>query len=289
MRIRRIKVMSDSSTTNTQNTTNFNITSLVNEYYNALQNAYVSQVPTDPNSYASSWVPNFNASLQSAQENVKVWSDSLEPAIFAIPQSIISYNDTFMVSSNDLLNIINSCINNVDASGNPQITREQIVELEQYLNALSGEIRNITKNVDDASNQLSTFCSSIQGDYNNFISFQGTAQQQLSMDDNLLHIQPYNELKQEINVVQGIISSIPILLNYNIETLNGCNGVMTILRTLQEKLAAVANQLATAENDITNENNPAKLISDLINEEVIIQEVQSRWCDLNEYANKILN
>lgn len=275
--------MSDSSTTNTQNTTNFNITSLVNEYYNALQNAYVSQVPTDPNSYASSWILNFNASLQSAQENVKVWSDSLEPAIFAIPQSIISYNDTFMVSSNDLLNIINSCINNVDASGNPQITREQIVELEQYLNALSGEIRNITKNVDDASNQLSTFCSSIQGDYNNFISFQGTAQQQLSRDDNLLQIQPYNELKQEINVVQGIISSIPILLNYNIETLNGCNGVMTILRTLQEKLAAVAKQLATAENDITNENNPAKLISDLIN------EAQSRWCDLNEYANKILN
>ena len=275
--------MSDSSTTNTQNTTNFNITSLVNEYYNALQNAYVSQVPTDPNSYASSWILNFNASLQSAQENVKVWSDSLEPAIFAIPQSIISYNDTFMVSSNDLLNIINSCINNVDASGNPQITREQIVELEQYLNALSGEIRNITKNVDDASNQLSTFCISIQGDYNNFISFQGTAQQQLSRDDNLLQIQPYNELKQEINVVQGIISSIPILLNYNIETLNGCNGVMTILRTLQEKLAAVAKQLATAENDITNENNPAKLISDLIN------EAQSRWCDLNEYANKILN
>lgn len=275
--------MSDSSTTNTQNTTNFNITSLVNEYYNALQNAYVSQVPTDPNSYASSWILNFNASLQSAQENVKVWSDSLEPAIFAIPQSIISYNDTFMVSSNDLLNIINSCINNVDASGNPQITREQIVELEQYLNALSGEIRNITKNVDDASNQLSTFCSSIQGDYNNFISFQGTAQQQLSRDDNLLQIQPYNELKQEINVVQGIISSISILLNYNIETLNGCNGVMTILRTLQEKLAAVAKQLATAENDITNENNPAKLISDLIN------EAQSRWCDLNEYANKILN
>ena len=281
--------MSDSSTTNTQNTTNFNITPLVNEYYNALQNAYISQVPTDPNSYASSWVPNFNASLQSAQENVNVWSDSLEPALFAIPQSIISYNDTFMVSSNDLLNIINFCINNVDASGNPQITREQIVELEQYLNALSGEIRNITKNVDDASNQLSTFCSSIQGDYNNFISFQGTAQQQLSMDDNLLHIQPCNELQQEINVVQGIISSISILLNYRGEIENALTGVDSIWNTLQYKLDEVDRELEVLMEAVDTFEDETASMDDLINMQVDINTMQNQWKDLNNFVNEILN
>ena len=231
--------MSDSSTTNTQSTTNsqssttnqysiapnnnskqsltdtFNITNLVTGYSHALQNTSVTQIPGD----TSSWFPTFLANLQTAQDHAKVWTDSLGPAISStIPQSIVTYNDTFNGVSTDILNVVNSCMGNLDDDGNPQITRQQIQEIDTYLKALSNKIGSISKNSDgtitispkgsildnvyDIANQLDTFVSNIETDYTNLVNGQNSAQQEVDLDNTDI-----DSINNQISVLNADIQS----------------------------------------------------------------------------------
>jgi len=207
--------MSDSSTTNSKTSTSnkysiapdtnsnkdtltntFNITNLVTGYSHALQNTSVEQIPGD----TSSWFPKFLANLQTAQKHAQVWTDSLGPAICStIPQSIVTYNDIFKAVSTDILNIVNSCMNNLDADGNAQITKQQIQEIDTYIKILNNKIGIITKasdgsvsvspkgsilyNVYDLKDQLDTFVSNIEADYTNLVNGQNSAQQEVDLDD----------------------------------------------------------------------------------------------------------
>lgn len=205
--------MSDSSTTNNQtSTTNqysiapganimkdsltntFNITNLVTLYSHALQNAYLTQIPGD----TSNWFPIYQANLQTAQKNAKVWTDTLGPLISStIPQSIVTYNDTFNVVSGDILNIANSCLKNVE------ISQDQITELTTYFSVLSPVIKNITDNVDDALNQFNTFSDKINNDYTNLVKSQTSAQHELEIDE-----EDINTINKDINNLQSDIQSL---------------------------------------------------------------------------------
>ena len=363
----------DSNNSKQSLTDTLNITTLINGYSHALQNTFVTQVPGD----TSSWFPAFDANLQTAQDHAKIWTDSLGPSISTtIPQSIITYNDTFKAVSGDILNIVNSCMTNLDADGNAQITKQQIQELDSYLKALSSNINKILKNVGDVQGQLDTFVTNIETDYTNLVSGQTSAQQEVDVDENTMnqinnqisvlnadiqskntmatvselglavgffvsvvciglavvtggaslvvgavvgvsmtgagiagtviynqdiandqdqinsYQQQLNDDQKQVTALQGIITSIESLENYNATIKSALSDVLTTWQTLQQKLTEVSNEIASAltdETTLAGETVPADTILDLINEQVDMQGAQNAWNDLSDFANKILD